>query len=106
MRTLNGRTDKRFPIAVVVYLGQVQDRTVKETELTCTDNISVNGARVISRRPWQPNELVQLTPLKDETSIRGKVVHCQKLEDDRYLVGVNIQGLSAKWPSFRIYSGA
>jgi len=106
VRTLNGRIDKRFPIAVVVYLGQVQDRTVKETELTCTDNISVNGARVISRRPWQPNELVQLTPLKDETSIRGKVVHCQKLEDDRYLIGVNIQGLSAKWPSFRIYSGA
>jgi len=33
-------------------------------------------------------------------------VYCQKLEDDRYLIGVNIQGLSAKWPSFRIYSGA
>ena len=106
MRTLNGRIDKRFPIAVVVYLGQVQDRTAKEPELTCTDNISVNGARVISRRPWQPGELVQLTPLKDEDSIRGKVVQCQKLEDDRYLIGVNIQGLSAKWPSFRIYSGA
>ena len=106
MRTLNGRIDKRLPIAVVVYLGPVQDRTVKESELTCTDNISVNGARVISRRPWQPGELVQLTTLKNEDSIGGKVVYCQKLEDDRYLIGVNIQGLSAKWPSFRIYSGA
>ena len=106
MRTLNGRIDKRRPIAVVVYLAQVQDRTVKESELTCTDNVSVNGARVISRRPWQPGELVQLTPLKDEASIRGKVVHCRKLEDDRYLIGLNIQGLNAKWPSFRIYSGA
>jgi PilZ domain-containing protein len=105
MRTLNGRAEKRLPIAVVVYLGQVQDRIVKESELTCTDNISVNGARVISRRPWQTGELVQLTPLKEETSVRGKVVHCQKLEDDRYLIGLNIQGLSAKWRSVQVYSG-
>ncbi|HYT24048.1 MAG TPA: PilZ domain-containing protein [Candidatus Polarisedimenticolia bacterium] len=106
MRTLHGRIDKRLPIAVVVYLSQAQDRTVKESELTCTDNISVNGARVISRRPWQTGELVQLTPLKDEASIRGKVVYCQKLEDDRYLIGLNIQGLGASWPAFRTYSGA
>jgi len=89
-----------------VYLGRVQDRTVKEPELTCTDNVSVNGARVISRRPWQTGESVQLTPVKkDEAAIRGKVVYCQKLEDDRYLIGLNIRGLSAKWPSFRIYGG-
>jgi len=105
MRTLHGRTDKRLPIAVVVYLGQVQDRTVIESELTCTDNVSVNGARVISHRPWQTGELVQLTPLKEEASVRGKVVHCQKLEDDRYLIGLNIQGLSAKWRSVRTYGG-
>lgn len=106
MRPLNGRTDKRLPIAVVVYLGHVQNRIVKESELTCTDNVSVNGARVISRRPWQPGELVQLTPLKNEISVRGKVVHCRKLEDDRYVIGLSIEGLSAKWPSFRIYGGA
>ena len=105
MRTLNGRAEKRLPIAVVVYLGHVQDRTVEEPELTCTDNVSVNGARVISRRPWRTGELVQLTPLKEETPIRGKVVHCQKLEDDRYFIGLNIQGLSAKWRSVRTYIG-
>jgi PilZ domain-containing protein len=104
MRTLNGRADKRLPIAVVVYLGQVQGRIVRESELTCTDNVSVNGARVISRRPWQTGELVQLTPLKDETPIRGRVVYCQRLEEDRYLIGLDIQGLSAKWPSVQVYS--
>jgi len=106
MRTLNGRADKRLPIAVVVYLGQVQGRIVRESELTCTDNVSINGARVISRRPWQTGELVQLTPLKDETPIRGRVVYCQRLEEDRYLIGLDIQGLSAKWPSVQAYSGA
>lgn len=105
MRTLNGRADKRLPIAVVVYLGHVQDRIVRESELTCTDNISVNGARVISRHPWRPGELVQLTPLKEETPIRGKVVHCQKLDDDRYVIGLNIEGLSAKLRSVRTYIG-
>ena len=106
MRTLNGRIDKRFPIAVVVYLGQVQDRTVKETELTCTDNISVNGARVISNHPWETGEMAQLTPLKEEATVRGKVVYCKKFGDDRYFIGLNIQGLSVRWPSFRTYIGA
>lgn len=105
MRTLNGRTNKRLPLAVVVYLGHVQGQTVTKSELTCTDNISVNGARVISRHPWQIGELVQLTPLKDEASIRGKVVHCQKLADDRYLIGVDLHGLGAAWRSVRAYSG-
>jgi len=105
MRTLDGRTDKRLPIAVVVYLAQAQGRTAKESELTATENISVNGARVVSNRPWQAGESVQLTPLKDEDSIRGKVVYCQKLADERYFVGLNIRGLGVKWPSFRTYIG-
>ncbi|PYT44790.1 MAG: hypothetical protein DMG47_10500 [Acidobacteria bacterium] len=106
MRTLNGRTDKRRPIAVVVYLAHTQVRTANGSELTCTDNISLNGARVISNHPWETGEMAQLTPLKEEATVRGKVVYCKKFGNDRYFIGLNIQGLSVRWPSFRTYIGA
>jgi hypothetical protein len=104
-RILNGRMDKRLPIAMVVHLAQGQDQSVNGSEVTYTDNISVSGARVITSRPWQTGEIVQLTPLKEETTIRGKVVYCQKLVDDRYCIGLNFNGRPVTWSTFRTYSG-
>jgi len=101
---LNGRMDKRLPIAMVVRLAQVQEQPINGSEMTYTDNISVNGARVVSTRSWQAGEIVQLTSLKDETTIRGKVVYCQRLVDDRYCIGLNFSGRPVTWSTFRAYS--
>jgi PilZ domain len=102
---LNGRMDKRLPIAMVVHLAQAQGQPVNGSEVTYTDNISVNGARVVTSHPWQTGEIVQVTPLKEETTIRGKVVYCQKLMDDRYCIGLNFRGRPITWSTFRTYSG-
>src|SRR5437016_3774053 len=101
---LNGRMDKRLPIAMVVQLAQALDQPSNESEVTYTDNISVNGARVVSNRPWQAGEVVQVTSLKDETTIRGKVVYCQKLMDDRYCIGLNFHERPVTWSAYRAYS--
>jgi len=96
--------DKRLPIAMVVQLAQALDQPSNESEVTYTDNISVNGARVVSNRPWQAGEVVQVTSLKDETTIRGKVVYCQKLMDDRYCIGLNFHERPVTWSAYRAYS--
>ena len=101
---LSGRMDKRLPIAMVVHLAQAQGQPVNGSEVTYTDNISVNGARVVTSRPWQAGEIVQVTPLREETTIRGKVVYCQKLVDDRYCIGLNFRGRPVTWSTFRTYS--
>src|SRR5207253_3096349 len=54
---LNGRMDKRLPIAMVVQLAQAQDQPISGPEMTYTDNVSVNGARVVSSRAWQTGEM-------------------------------------------------
>jgi hypothetical protein len=105
-RILNGRMDKRLPIAMVVHLAQAKDQPVNGSEVTYTDNISINGARIVTSRPWQTGEIVQVTPLKEETTIRGKIVYCQKLMDDRYCIGLNFRGRPVTWSMFRSYSGA
>jgi len=102
---LDGRMEKRLPIAIVVHLARVQDQPVDGAEVTYTDNVSVHGARVLSNRPWQTGELVQVTSFKDQVPIRGKVAHCQKIGDKRYSIGLNFNGGRVTWSTFRAYSG-
>jgi hypothetical protein len=102
---LDGRMEKRLPIAIVVRLAHAHDQPANGAERTCTDNVSAHGARVVSSRPWQPGELAQVTSLKDEITILGKVVYCQKLLDDRYLIGLDFHGHRVTWSAYRTYSG-
>src|SRR5258708_13866183 len=68
-----GRMEKRLPISIVVSLTVARDQPANGAEVTYTENVSAHGARVISKRHWQPGEAAQVTSLKDEVAIRGKV---------------------------------
>jgi hypothetical protein len=49
--------------------------------------------------------MAQVTSLKDEITLSGEVVYCQKLPDDRYLVGLNFQNRRVTWSMYRNYNG-
>jgi hypothetical protein len=97
---LEGRHEKRLPIAVVVCLTGVKQPPGAAEEKTYTENVSLHGARVISRRPWQPGYEAQVTPLKYGTPARGKVVYCNRLSPDRYFVGLTFPQQPVCWSSF------
>jgi PilZ domain-containing protein len=97
---LEGRQEKRLPIAVVVRLAGVKRPHSDGEEKTYTENVSLHGARVISRHPWQPGEEAQVVPLKYGTPARGKVVYCKRLSTDRYLVGLTFTQHPVYWSSF------
>jgi PilZ domain-containing protein len=99
------KMEKRLPIAMIVRLGHVQDDPTGGDELTYTDNVSVHGARVISRQSWHRGELARLTSLQDEITVQGKVVYCQKLPDDRYTIGLNFQERPDTRSTFRTEIG-
>jgi hypothetical protein len=102
---LSGRMEKRIPIAIVVRLTPAQDRPASEPELTYTDNVSAHGARVVSSRSWQIGEVAQVTSLKDEITIIGKVAYCQMLPDNRYFIGLNFKDRRVTWSAYRAYNG-
>ena len=103
-RTLVGRTERRLPIIVVVNLAYLERAATEGTEWTFTDNISARGARVFSRRNWQPGEEITLTPFNEETA-SGSVVYCQKIADKRYWIGVRLQEHPTSWRIIRRYDG-
>ena len=99
-----GRMEKRLPIAIVVRLAYApQGQSSNGTEMTYTDNVSVHGARVVSTHPWQVGDMAQVTSLKDEITLAGKVVYCHKLHDNRYLIGLNFQGRRVTWSAYNAY---
>ena len=97
---MEGRHERRLPIAVVVCLTAIKRPRSAEEEKTYTENVSLHGARVISKRPWQPGEEAQVTPLKYGTPARARVVYCKRLETDRYLVGLTFPHYPVHWSSF------
>ena len=103
-RTLVGRMEKRLPIIVVVNLAYLERADIDEAEWTFTDNISAHGARVFSRRSWQPGEEITLTPFNEE-SAGGSVVYCQKIADKRYWIGVKLKDHPNTWKIIRRYDG-
>ena len=102
---ISGRMEKRLPIAIVVRLAHVLDPPRNGAEMTYTDNVSAHGARVVSNRPWQTGDVARVTSLKDDSTLFGKVVYCQKLVDNRYCVGLNfVERGGVTWSTFRTYS--
>jgi PilZ domain len=97
--------ERRLPIIVVVRLAQAECADTGGEERTYTDNISAHGARVFSRNPWQLGEKVRVTPVNEESTACGNVVHCHQLADDRYWIGVQFQDRPVMWSSLRRYDG-
>lgn len=104
---LNGRMEKRLPIAIVVHLAPgTQDDPVGVAELTYTENVSAHGVCVVSRRAWRSGERVRVTSFKEHIELCGKVVHCRKCDADRYAIGLTFPEQEVTWSTFRNYAGA
>lgn len=102
--TLRGRTERRLPIMVVVQLAKAPIQGIAEKESTFTHDISSRGARVFSSHPWQAGEVVMLTSLQ-EGSVCGKVIYCQRLEDNRYAIGLHVPDRPITWSVLQRFWG-
>lgn len=101
--TLKGRVEKRLPIIVVVRLVHEAGADANREERAFTDNISPLGARVFSKRSWQPGELIRIAPINEEL-VLGEVVYCQHLPDDQYRFGVKFEGGPVRWSILQRYA--
>src|SRR5258708_26032761 len=94
-RLVDGRIEKRLHNSVPVYLAMPEDPRARER--TLTENVSPHGARVISKRFWQPGEEPLITPLTGEFPQVGRVIYCLPKAGDRFCVGVEFPSRTVKW---------
>ena len=103
---LEGRMEKRLPIAIVVRLSRMHHLPATEEETTYTDNVSPHGARLLSINRWQPGEQAQVTTVKEGSSILGEVIYCERLGSGRFCIGMKFQERPVAWPILSRYSRA
>jgi hypothetical protein len=94
-RPFGGRIEKRFITSLPVYLASTEEPRAREQ--TLAENVSPHGARLISKRSWQPGEESLITPLTGESPKVGRVIYCVPKPGDRFYVGVEFPDRTVKW---------
>lgn len=86
---LGGRTEKRVTMAIPVCLVPAEKLHVAEQAMTV--NVSPHGARVVTRRRWQPEEQPRLALRSGEFRTQAKVVYCEQMRDGHFCIGLKFQ---------------
>jgi len=96
MSVRSGRLEKRIQLAVTLQISSVLDPAAAER--TTTENVCSLGMRVLCRHAREMNERLMINSLMGDLRTLARVVYCQRLPDGHFAVGLQFQGLTAKWP--------
>jgi hypothetical protein len=89
------RTESRIPITLLLELHSFENSA---HEITSTVNVSLHGARVLTKSPWAPNQDVSVRSFPGHLHSRAHVVYCKPLPDDSFSVGLELFHPTGDWP--------
>jgi len=89
------RLAERAPVHVTVDLSGLDIHTVAQQGIT--ENVSARGARVVTSKPWQPNDHVTVRSLLGSLRSRARVVYCQPLGKDSFAIGLELFVSVGEW---------
>lgn len=98
MRVPTGRVERRMAKAEVAELlpvSDVGDSAIARVE-AIIENVSPRGARVITNSICAPGKLVRLNAPNEHLNLPARVIYCQRLEDGRLAVGLQLERRVAK----------
>jgi hypothetical protein len=90
-----GRHENRRATAVAVMLTS-PDR-VSRTELAVTENVSVRGARVLTKTPWSANDSLVIKSLEGDLQSEALVIYRQSLLENVYAIGLELVTPKGNW---------
>lgn len=91
MQVPTGRSERRKPKAVGVTARLSGGPSLPEG--TVTENVSVRGARIVTRAKLQPGGIIEIR-FPTEVQFHGRVVYCHHLPDGTFAVGLEMQDSS------------
>ena len=88
---LHGREEKRLAVIMEANLASRADAVAERPERVQIENLSAHGARLYATGAWRLGEQVEITPLGGGRPLRGDVIYCQKLDEERFIVGLQLR---------------
>jgi len=89
MQLQTGRFERRMAKAEVIELLHLGESPTPKVE-AITENVSPSGVRVITNSMCAPGELLRLGAPKDHLSLSARVVYCQRVEESKFAVGLEL----------------
>ena len=95
IHALASRTEERIARAVAVQLSTLDGSPSAEEAFT--ENVSVRGARVVTKQHWKPEERVLLKSLESDFQSQARVTYCQHLPRNVYAIGLDLVSPAGEW---------
>jgi hypothetical protein len=95
MPTAGQRIQKRTAARVALQVANAKQPLI--AELAFTENVSLHGARIVTRRAWEPGERVIVQSYHGSIQSRASVVYCHRLTEKRYGVGLELHSAVGTW---------
>jgi hypothetical protein len=95
MEALAKRLEDRIALTVRVDLCSLDVR--QRTQEGLTENVSTHGARVVSSRPWKPDERLNVHSLPGDFRARARVIYCVPLGTDSFAIGLQLLAAAGNW---------
>jgi PilZ domain len=89
------RLQDRSPVHVTVDLSGLDIHTAAQQGIT--ENVSARGARVVTNKPWHPNDHVKVRSLLGSLRSRARVVYCEPLGNDSFAIGLELFVSVGEW---------
>jgi hypothetical protein len=91
---LSGRKEARIPVKLFVSLYGSDSPT---PELASTIDISCHGARVVTKKRWEPNQHLSVRSIRGNHYSRARVVHCRRHTFNSFIVGLEMFYPEGDW---------
>ncbi len=90
-----GRLARRIPLRFRVLLVGLE--ATRKWETVCTENVSPEGMRVLTDRPWRRQEelLMSVGPVGPRR--HGRIIYCKPRADGKYEVGIKWKDSPINW---------
>ena len=89
------RVEDRTPMEVPIDLSSVDVRVPAQEAVTV--NISARGARILTPKPWKPNDRLNVRSLLGSFRSRARVVYCVPASGNRFAVGLQFFAAAGQW---------
>ncbi|HET7106897.1 MAG TPA: PilZ domain-containing protein [Candidatus Acidoferrum sp.] len=67
------------------------------SEIAPTLDISCHGARVVTRKSWQPDEQISVRSIRGNLYSRARIVHCHPYKDNSFVIGIQMYYPTGDW---------
>jgi hypothetical protein len=88
------RKEARIPAKMFVNLYDPDHPTF---ELAPTIDISCHGARVVTKKIWQPNQHLSVRSIRGNFYSHARVIYCQPYKDDSFVIGIEMYYPTGDW---------